>query len=881
MSEKQDNNRQGKQTLLVIDDNEIFRESIELKGKDQGWNLLASDDIDDIRHWLSDHVPDIVLFDWQLPGEHRRDYARMLQDRGLTSRTLLLSSAEIDNARRRFIERYGLAGYKLKPLDMDQFETEIQPLPHREGWEGLETVANRLDVCIDILDRDLNPSWSNAAAKRQPATFEQRLIIKWLRADLTAKEQKATRRLDWIGEQECFLESRLFALGTGGYWLAREWRAPSDRPHDHELLNLEKSDDLQGWFRAIAELLAQRYAISRFRVYKIAPLPCTEGLEEPKGPLVMPLFQAGGGFRPSVEVWHRSGFLATENPCVKDALVAGYKSVPEYVDDGNSHIGCKEIGYGPTGTYRVQFPVCKANDQPVALFVLDRRLDHIKETEGFDRKVVDIATRMASDEAGSLNPEQCSLMKGLVEDIGKRLMTARLNADEDLRSKNWHEAISRALQNTFAETGRSPEMVYEGLSQVCVRLMDAWKKDDISGRILGTTSWDGIDGKPPISTWYIALLTDDTHWQAVAGVGDSYDQCRREGQQGLSEPHRIAVSTAAWQAVVVQDFQSWLEQTGDGPYRCIRDEQRRRIASWLAIPMQVDGKIRALMVVHSPHTCYFTAFRVQLLEQAAKRLLPLLAAAQREIRTRSAFTAAVMHEVKNDSHAALLLLREIEEKPRQSPSTEKLTELRHYLEGLNGLGQDALDVFQLGREEKIQDRREHDQDQIHVLGKLIEGMILGWRTLYEDTRLEIDFTEDLAHRRVEVMHALSFRRVGRVLMHNAFRHGRDWVRIRVELRQQGNNEEAPRLVLTIANLAYDQVAGSLAEHLNLAEARIGSSPLARGRLGLAVARQLTTEAGGTLGKFETKPTGDEDEVQVRISLSWPIQLITENPGTAT
>lgn len=770
---------------MVIDDNEAFRERMELEGEDRRWDILASDDLGEIQGWLSEHEPNIVLLDWQLPGEHRRSYARLLQNRGLTSRTLLLSSGEMDDKRRRFIEKYGLAGYRLKPLDLNKalFEKEIHPLPRRGDWEGLDTVADSLEACIDILDQDLHPRWANAKAKEQPLTFEQRLIVKWLRADLTDKGRKATHRLDWIGEQKRFLESRLFALDTGGYWLAREWRAPSDRPHDHELLDLEKSDDLQAWFQAVAELLAQRYAISRFRVYKIAPLPYVGGLEEPKGPLVMPLFQAGGGFRSSVDAWRCSGFLAVENPGVTKALAVDYEPMPEYVYDRNSRIACREIDYISTGTSQVQFPVRKADDQPVVLFALDRRLDHIETTTGFDRKVLDIATRMASDQVETLDQEQCSLMKGLVEDIGERL-TARLAADEDDCDKQWQEAISTALQETFAEVGGSPEMTYEGLSQVCVKLVTAWAEDDISGRILGTTPWDGANGKTPLSTWYIALLTDEAHWQAVAGVGDAYDECRREGQQKLSEPHRTVISTEAWRAVVVQDFQAWLERTGDGPYRCIRDEQRRRMASWLAVPMQVDGKLRALMVVHSSHACYFTAFRVRLLEQTAERLLPLLAAAQRETRTRSAFTAAVMHEVKNDSHAALLLLREIEGKSAQPPNTSVLTELRHYLEGVNALGQDALDIFQLGRAERIQDRREQDKNQSHVLGELIKSMTLGWRTLYEDTELRTDLAENLARRRVKVMRALSFRRVGRVLLHNAFRHGRDWVRIGVELSRR-------------------------------------------------------------------------------------------------
>lgn len=396
---------------------------------------------------------------------------------------------------------------------------------------------------------------------------------------------------------------------------------------------------------------------------------------------------------------------------------------------------------------------------------------------------------------------------------------------------------------------------------------------------MGTTSWDQAQGLPPILTWCIALLSDDNRWQSVAGSGAVYDECRREGQQQLKEPHRTAAKADAWQAVVIQDFQRWLESADTSIYNCISLAQRRQIRSWLAVPMQVDGKVRALMIAHSPHAHYFSAFRVRLMEHAAKRLLPLLAAAQREIRTRSAFTAAVMYEVKNDSHAALLLLKQIVAEHAPGPPSEALTDIYHYVEGLNALGQDALDVFQLGRGERFQDPTGPERDQTVILGDLLGGMTLGWVTLYEDTRLDIDLPEPLGRRRIRIIRASSFRRVARILMHNAFRHGREWVRIAVHLQESQNADT--RLLIEVSNLAYEEIASSLAERLNLAIARLGSSPLARGRLGLAVARQLTTESGGTLGEFESASTNDEDLVTVKISLSWPIQSITENQDETT
>jgi DNA-binding NarL/FixJ family response regulator len=860
----------GRITLLVIDDSQSFRENIQDEGTHRHWSVLASDEVLQISQWLEQHAPDVVLLDWQLPGQQRRDFARMLQDRGLTDRTLLLSSAEMDNRRRALINEFGLAGFKLKPLDLDRLEEEIRLPTQPQPWPGLEAMANQVDVCIDILDNALNPIWSNEEARKQPLAFEQRVILQWLRAHLAATSERAARRLDWDGEKSRFLESRLFALRSGHLWLARDWRAPGDRPHDYELLNIDKSSGLRPWLRAVARLLAQRYAISRFRVYKIAPLPTGPGLEEAPSPLVLPLFQSGGGFATSADAWLESGFLVEANPLVHRLFNTDGPLPPEHVDDSNPRAGCQEIRFGDKGTRRVQFLVRDQESGPVALFAIDRRLDHASSLTDFDREAVEIATRMASDEAGMLDDRQWSLMTGLVGDIGERL-SRRLTADEDNREKDWHEAISRAMRDTFSEAGRSPEMTYEGLSQVCKQLSESWQTEAISGHVMGTSPRHHPRRAEPLGAWYVALLDGDDSWQSVAGTGSAYDHCRREGRQVLGEPHRTASRGHAWQAVVIQDFQRWLHRSGAEAYPCLDEDQRSALGSWLSVPMQVDGKVRGLMVAHSPHRHYFTAFRVRLMEHASKRLLPLLAAAHREARTRSAFTAAVMHEVKNDSHAALLLLEQLQAQDLPIATRETMIEIRHYLMGLNTMGQDALDVFQLGRGERFHGGGSTEQDQVLRLGELLDSMTLGWITLYETTRLDLSIPPDLHNQRIRLLRASAFRRVARVLMHNAFRHGRDWVHIRAELLPVANGDA--RLQIEVRNLADVQVASTLAEHLNLAIAKLGSSPLARGRLGLTVARQLTTESGGMLGDLEINESTVPDMVDVGVTLSWPIHAV--------
>nr|VFK64304.1 MAG: hypothetical protein BECKUNK1418G_GA0071005_104421 [Candidatus Kentron sp. UNK]VFK71057.1 MAG: hypothetical protein BECKUNK1418H_GA0071006_104821 [Candidatus Kentron sp. UNK] len=577
--------------LLVIDDSATFREAITLAGEDLGWEIYADDTLDEIKDWLAGNRPDVVLFDWELSGKksknksdevlseeqmvrRRRKYARLLQDRQLTERTLLLSDA-MDEQRRQFVAEYGLAGARLKPFDLGRFEEEIR-LPDRFAASDLHGIGERqfsnnqlvemlrkIPPTIDILDRDLNVLWSNKSTKGKRITREQRLITKWLLVEIEAGgARNVVRRLDWDGGKGCFLESRLYPIGDGLYGLERDWRNKGERPHDHEFLNLEDNKDLSldGWLRAVARLLAQRYAISRFRVYKIAPLPHTQGLEQEHAPLVVPKFQSGGGIDPNTEAWLRGGFEPRCIPHIKDILEASDAPAPKWIDDSKTSIICEKMAhvrYGEPGTSRVLFPVRGDGNRVIALLAMDRRLDHIKGLQGFDKEVVELATRMASDEAGVLSQDQWSLMKGLVQDIARRV-GAWLQEDEERRTAEWRRSISSILIKTFAVTTGSLEMTYDGISRVCAELARTWNEEKISGMIRGSTSWLLQERKGlPISDWYVVLI-NDTHWQAVAGWGNIYEIYRQQGEQMQSPAPNIVAIEKAWTGVMIQDLQAWL-----------------------------------------------------------------------------------------------------------------------------------------------------------------------------------------------------------------------------------------------------------------------------------------------------------------------------------
>ena len=261
---------------------------------------------------------------------------------------------------------------------------------------------------------------------------------------------------------------------------------------------------------------------------------------------------------------------------------------------------------------------------------------------------------------------------------------------------------------------------------------------------------------------------------------------------------------------------------------------------------------------------------------AALGLRRQLAAARRETpKCSAAYTVAAMHELKNDAHAARLALEEIKQTPRSPPDPGALERLTHYLDSLTALGQDSLDLFQMGRANRVKGRPHHEQPLPCQLRDLIDDIISGWKTVYCWTKLTVAMPDDLCERQIDVEHAIFFRRVIRVLMHNAFRHGRDWVALGVEIEEPRSGNDRARLVLTVSNRAFREVTAGLADDLNPAPGTISSAPLALGRMGLVVARQLRIEAGASLTEIRFESADDSDvKGTASTRLYWPVNPLS-------
>ncbi|WP_300437094.1 hypothetical protein [Zoogloea sp.] len=883
--------------LLLIDDNAEFTKTVEIYAAMQGWQVEIGRNVSD---WQpSGDDLDIVLLDFGLHGGSFRAleaWAETLHAAKLLSVTWLLSgSSGLD--RHEFVEHWGLRGYLRKPIDLSQIpklaeQSEGTPVSSLsevgESSFPLDQLAKRLDPAIDIIDlASLDVVWSNHG-EDNPLTRHDRKLLRLLEEELCSPDggSRSPQRLDWDAEKEVFRYTRLYPVGEY-YWLIRDWRE-EETIHDADLFDLEAMPDFNSRLRSASLYLAKRHGITRLRIYKVADLPSSPALESiPPSPLVMPLFERGGGFKPDAAHWMQTGFLLDDNPEARKVSDPAYVCTPEPVTDVVKHEGCNNIEFGDAGT-RAQFPV-HLDGKLRVLLDFDRRWDHLKSLNAEDKELAEVALRIAGVFDGPLVREEVDAMKGLLQDLGTRLLGWLREGDEECR-RAWLNRISEALQDSLIEQPRARDAEpFEALSSICTRLLEQWGDPAIAGGVWGLLPKEEAcapDPRPqPLSGWYLALAQGDEQWLAVAGGGLIYRKYKEHGSPlPMLPPHRQAFSDEFWQAQAIQDFQAWLARGNASrlgalpkPYHFLSEEVKG-IGSWLAVPMPLEDSGRALMVVHSPYRFHFTELRCQLMSDAARRLLPPLAAAVQQSKLRGAFTAAVMHEVKTDAAAALLHCEALEEHWRTHPelvnaeTTQRLNMLRHYLEGLSELGRDFLDVLRPdGRAStRFQEDLDYElgQSQQVIASDWLENLLRPWRWLYGERR-QVSVIDTIGERLLQLPAPMMLRRVARVLLQNAFRHGKDEIVLKLALADEGSYMQ-----LTITNCAYADVAAGTQVGTRAVTAQIGPVPQARARVGLANAIRLTQAVKGTL-RIEHEPfvgKSEDDLVQVKAELCWPLAV---------
>ena len=766
------------------------------------------------------------------------------------------------------------------------------PLKGSDPHLSFDSLVDHIEPAITILKVETRLiAKENAASKAQPLVSADWTRLFLLHAELeaakTSGEDSVARAdfVDWDEVRESWMHMRLYRVGEW-FWLTRDWLS-AGKGQAHAMADLASQDSLDKRLDALSKLLAERWGITRLRFYEVAQLPDDARADEPPQLWVIPRRQYGGGLEPNADTWMQEAFLYDANTNTPtDAEEEGW-SVTSVSDPPNLGFGspagisvqgdgCQSIRWGHAKT-RMQFLIWESATESehgpaTALLALDRRYDHID-----------------SGESGSLGRSALLMMqdgrlKDLDSDEGKALahgllpaaaahIRQSLEAEHLARKEDWNDILTRLVVthiggNRGVVTGSQEALqrrpAFASLSAIFAEMCEAWP------RLWGASA---ANQKP--TAWYIALKVSGNQWRTVAGVGDAHDSFKDADVLRQQWPFTVAFSKAEARAAsparapsapgapqdnatVYQNFDvAWeaecrIDPGLAAPYG---DSQGALapVKSWAALPMQVDDKTWALMVVHWVVPNAVNEKQLRLLAHAARRLLPPLLVADSESRRREDWTGAVVHELKTDSLALTNWLKQVRVS-EQPDSDEAMLMARHYAEGLLALAADYMTV--------MKSRSEHDDppEKDDWDAALLRTLDPWMRTYKWDTTVWLNpsnrhpdplklplsaHAPDPIWGTQTLSHAAHFRRVLRVLLHNAFRHGAGKVEIRTRLAVDARGHGVA-FHLTVANSSAADAVVNLRANLDPNTSQIMATRVRRS-LGLENAFRLSKAAGGCLG----------------------------------
>lgn len=114
-------------TVLVIDDDEGVRETIQEMLLDQGYDVLIAEDGRIALEILERTTPAVIVLDLMMPRMDGFSFTQQLEQRGIRTRTPILVLTAAGGAR-PMVAQMGADGYLEKPFDMTALLNEVARL---------------------------------------------------------------------------------------------------------------------------------------------------------------------------------------------------------------------------------------------------------------------------------------------------------------------------------------------------------------------------------------------------------------------------------------------------------------------------------------------------------------------------------------------------------------------------------------------------------------------------------------------------------------------------------------------------------------------------------------------------------------------------------
>lgn len=121
-------------TILIVDDQEIFRMALKRILENKGYRCLDAEDADKAEALMGQHAVDLVLCDVHMPGRSGLELVGDRSERIPTTAFLMVSSAEDADIATQCLEK-GAYGYVLKPFKPREILIQVQSALRRRLLE--------------------------------------------------------------------------------------------------------------------------------------------------------------------------------------------------------------------------------------------------------------------------------------------------------------------------------------------------------------------------------------------------------------------------------------------------------------------------------------------------------------------------------------------------------------------------------------------------------------------------------------------------------------------------------------------------------------------------------------------------------------------------
>ncbi|EGQ26426.1 MULTISPECIES: response regulator transcription factor [Sporosarcina] len=122
-----------KQTILVVEDDQLIRELICIYLKKDGYDVIAAIDGEEAKELFLTHHPCLIVLDLMLPKCSGEEFCKWVKDQEVNEVSIIMLSAKVHTNDKINGLRMGADDYMTKPFDPDELLAHVEAVLRRTG----------------------------------------------------------------------------------------------------------------------------------------------------------------------------------------------------------------------------------------------------------------------------------------------------------------------------------------------------------------------------------------------------------------------------------------------------------------------------------------------------------------------------------------------------------------------------------------------------------------------------------------------------------------------------------------------------------------------------------------------------------------------------